>query len=443
MRKMIAVSLLSATAIAAAASSAQAAGFYLQEQSVKGQGAAFAGAAANPQDASIIFNNPSALTSLDSGSLVAGTSIIVPHATLDNRGSTAGPTAGAQAAYGGPNSENPFGLEAVPSFYAAHPLTQDKSVWLGLGVNAPFGLGNEYAEDWFGRYDSTQSELKTIDIAPVIAAKLNERISIGGGPNIQYANAMLETALPCPVGAGCGAAFSPTTDGKQRLQGKSWSVGYNAGLFVKAAKDTDIGLHYRSGINQTIDGSNRVTGLAGALAGQNGTRLAKAKLKLPDIASVAVSHRYNERLKLLGSYTWFNWSNFNEIRVKFDTGGADAVIPQSYQNSYSVALGGEWKHNDRLTLRAGTQFDKTPTTDNERSTRTPDSNRYWLSVGASYAISDSLSIDAAASHIFMEDGDINVSRRFYAGSGVDSTVNVRSNVESSINIASIQAVWKF
>ena len=69
-----------------------------------------------------------------------------------------------------------------------------------LGVTAPFGLSNEYERGWFGRYDSTKSDLRVLDISPVIATKMGDTFSIGGGPNFQRASAVLESALPCPAG---------------------------------------------------------------------------------------------------------------------------------------------------------------------------------------------------------------------------------------------------
>ena len=61
---------------------------------------------------------------------------------------------------------------------------------------------------------------------------------------------------------------------------------------------------------------------------------------------------------------------------------------QFYRDTYSMALGAEYDVDDRLTLRAGTMFDESPITDEYRTTRVPDGDRTWLSVGASYDIND-------------------------------------------------------
>ena len=109
----------------------------------------------------------------------------------------------------------------------------------------------------------------------------------------------------------------------------------------------------------------------------------------------------------------------------------------------AAALGAKWKQDEKWTFRGGVQYDQTPTTLPDRSTRTPDGDRYWLSLGATYAVNEKLSLDFAASHLFITDGDITLTKRFYAGSPVDTTVNVNGRAESSVEIFSLQANWKF
>ena len=433
-------------ALCAFSSTAQAAGFYIQEQSVSHQGESYAGAGAEASDASTIFYNPAGMTQLSGKQAVLSASIIVPQSRFRDTGTTAGLTAGgpgAQAPQGGNNGGDPFSPALVPAFYAASPLTEDGRYWAGIGVSAPFGLSLSYNPGWVGRYDSTKSNLAVTDIAPVFAAKITDNFSIGGGPDLQYATAQLSSALPCPnAGFGCGAAFSPATDGVSRLDGDSWAVGYNVGALWNVDKDTRVGAQYRSAVTQTLKGAATVAGLGGALAGQNGVTDASAKLKLPDIASLSLAHDVNDRLTVLGGANWYGWKNFNEIRVVFATGAPANVTPENYRDSYGLSAGAEWKQSSRLTLRGGIQYDETPTT-SSRTTRTPDSDRYWLSVGASYAVTSGFSIDAAASHVFMPDANINLAKVIYGGTGASSTVDLNAKTANQINIASLQAVVRF
>lgn len=394
----------------AAAQNAQAAGFYIQEQSAKQQGDAFAGAAANPEDASILFNNPAGMTDLPSAEGVLGLAVLVPHASLKNEGSNVlgGPVAGND---GG----NPFDPTPVPSAYIASPV--NNNLWVGLSVTAPFGLSNEYNKTWFGRYNSTESVLTTEDIQPAIAYKLGNGLSLGGGIDIEHAHAELDQAV-----------LSIGPDLQAEVNGDSWHVGYNLGAMWDVDQNTRLGLHYRSAITQNISGD--LTGLGPSVH-------ADAELKLPNVVELGVTHQFSPQLKLLGSFNWFGWDRFNEIHVHSPIG--DIIDATDYRNTFAVALGAEWKQDDRWTWRGGLQFDETPTVDGHRDTRVPDSNRYWISLGGTYNVTPTFALDGAISHLFMPDASVNFTNQVGGGPPVQ-TIATSSN---SVDIISLQGVVKF
>ena len=84
----------SALALLAGAQPADAAGFYIKEQSVTGLGRAFAGESAMSEDASTIFFNPAGMTRLQGPEASAGVHLLIPRADLENRGSTSHRTDG-------------------------------------------------------------------------------------------------------------------------------------------------------------------------------------------------------------------------------------------------------------------------------------------------------------------------------------------------------------
>ncbi|MGA8572394.1 MAG: hypothetical protein ACLP7A_07525 [Desulfobaccales bacterium] len=81
-------------------------------------------------DLSAIFYNPAGLVQLPGTQVMGGFSTFFPHADI--------------ATYGGP-SETLTGLETGPTFvphlFASHQFTE--RLWLGLGINSPFGLGGQ------------------------------------------------------------------------------------------------------------------------------------------------------------------------------------------------------------------------------------------------------------------------------------------------------------
>ncbi len=424
--KSLLTAAISASALLFTISGAQAAGFYIQEQSVKGLGSAFSGSTTSIDDASTIFFNPAGMTKLDGMQANVGVHLLIPDADLTDNGTT---SALPGVTIGG-NPSNPYSPTPVPNAFLAAPVELGgQTFWAGIGVTAPFGLASEYDDDDFNSFDSTDTELKTINVAPSVAYSVNDMFSIGGGIDIQYADAELESFIDTGV-VGLGT-------GTSKLEGDDISIGYNIGLQFRPRFDTEIGLHYRSGISHELEGSISVRGLAANNFDESGS----ADLDLPDIATFGIAHDVNDRLRIMGQATWFGWSNFQDIDGETDSGANDPdPVVQNYQNTYALAIGAEYDLNDAWTVRAGYQFDETPTTDEFRTSRTPDGDRNWFSAGATYKLNKQLSFDAAATYIDVDEGSINLQRNPVGGV---NRVNVVGNTEGSVGIIAVGLNYKF
>ncbi|MCB9990086.1 MAG: TonB-dependent receptor [Rhodospirillales bacterium] len=440
------VSLFSLMMISAAPS--MAAGFYIQEQSVSGLGRAFAGSSAHPVDSSTVYYNPAGMTYLKEAQGQVGVHLLHPKSDFTNAGSQvrSNGTAGALVAVSNTgNGGNPYStVEPVPNLFISQPV-YGTGLWMGIGITAPFGLSNEYDDGWFGRYDSTSSALEVIDVSPSIACNITDTISLGGGINVQHANADLRRAIPDPTAAG---GPTPATDGELILEGDSWAVGYNMGLIWEPEDHTRIGLHYRSEVNHRLKGALKGTTPAGL--GRAGFFVeGEADLDLPQIATLAVAHDLNERLTLLSHAIWFGWESFNQIHLEL-VNGADLIDKQSYENTMTFAIGAEYKLNDDWTVRGGLQWDETPTTSVNRTTRTPDGNRTWFSGGATYDVNEKFSIDFAATYIDIEQGHVDRHASFDAlynlfapGAGLFTTVDTRGSTDSDVGIIGVAVNYKF
>jgi long-chain fatty acid transport protein len=141
----------------------------------------------------------------------------------------------------------------------------------------------------------------------------------------------------------------------------------------------------------------------------------------------------------MAEYNWYGWSNFEEIRVK-RPGTPDQVVGQNYEDTFSVAVGAQYKVNEAWTVRGGFQYDETPTVNGFRSTRTPDGDRYWLSAGLSYDVSDNFTVDVAYTHVFIDDADINT-RQPITFPGLST--NTRAVSEGSVDIVAAALRYKF
>lgn len=395
-----------------------AAGFYIQEQSVSGLGASFAGQAAMPRDSSVLFFNPAGIAHLDGRQVNIGVHMIYPHAAIEDTGTTIGGFTLDQLGRANGDGGNPGSLSPIPNAYFATPLNDDKSWWFGIGLSAPFGLGVEYEDDFFARYLTTKVELRTLDLQPTIAWKPNEFIAVGGTLVFEHVRANFQQKL--------------ANEDLVRLQGDDLSMGYNLGIMLTPLSGTRVGLDYRSEINH--DAHGRQTTENGTL-GLNAN--ASAKIKLPDIATAAIAQDVGDRWTLLGQVSRFGWNNFDTLEVipesAFTVG---PTLSFNYQNTWAYSLGAEFEADENWTFRAGWQYDQTPTTIEGRTAMNPDGDRNWFSGGVTYQWNDRLSLDLAGTYIDIEEERLRQSR---AG-----TVEVRANANDTyVVIGAIGLNYKF
>lgn len=121
-------------------------------------------------------------------------------------------------------------IVVIPNLYLATDFMGP--VRLGLGITVPFGLGLKYNDDWKGRYQAINSQLKTIDINPAISYAVNDKISLGFGLSAQYIDVELSNAIDFGTiclgqlgAATCsGIGLAPqAADGNVELNAHGWS----------------------------------------------------------------------------------------------------------------------------------------------------------------------------------------------------------------------------
>jgi long-chain fatty acid transport protein len=407
---------------------AQAAGFALIEQSGSGMGNAYAGGSAVAEDASTIFFNPAGMTYIQGTQAVGALHLIKPNAEFHNQGSVAadfpGPSPAKPLGDEGPNAAD---LAFVPNFYFKMDLTD--TVKLGVGLNAPFGLKTEYDKEWLGRFQADKSEVKTININPSIAFKVNDQLSLGFGVSIMRAEATLTRAVNFPGGAG--------SQGSVRIEGDDWGFGYNLGAIYQATADTRIGVAYRSKVEQHLEGDakfRRPTGIPFAAAPDGDV---KADVSLPGSFSASAFSRLNDKWDLMGDVTWTRWSQFKALTIFRDSGALLTTTPENWENTMRYSIGVNYHYSDAIKLRGGLAYDEEAIKDEFRTARIPGNDRKWLSLGGSYQMSPASKFDVGYSHLFISDASID-DNQISTGNG-----RVRGDFEGSVDILSMQYTHNF
>jgi long-chain fatty acid transport protein len=424
--------------------------FFINQQSVRGLGRVDAGNTVAAEDLGTIFFNPAGLIQFwndnprNDYETSIGVHLIIPRNDQRNRGSTiaSAGTLGNFVPYAGGDTKNPTDPTPIPNLYAAKKFANGRAS-VGIGINAPFGLETRSRDDWFGRYDAIEASLRTINVGLVGAYRFDSGIAIGGGIDMQYARTTLTSAIPNPFVPGGPTA---STDGRIATKGDDWTPGFHIGLLYPLTQDgkSRIGAHYRSGMKHQIKGASSVTGLTGPLTVFNGEIGASAELRLPAIATVGIRAQVTDRLALLGEVEWFDWSTFQEIRIRFDDGRPDGVRLAHYRDAYAFALGADYHvGGSPWRVRGGIHYDTTPTVDQFRDTTVPDAARLWLGLGTSYELSKTASVDFAFNHVFFRNTSIDLTRTFFDGTPLVTTARINSDVKSVVNTVSVEFRFGF
>src|SRR5690348_10551862 len=135
---------------------ANASAFQLKENSAKGMGRAYAGSATAGGDASVVANNPAAMTDLDGTYLQADVTAINFSAKFSG---TAHDALGRPISGG--NGGDAGTTLPVPALFIASKVSD--RVHLGFGLSVPFGFQTEYDSNWIGRYHAIKSRFESLD----------------------------------------------------------------------------------------------------------------------------------------------------------------------------------------------------------------------------------------------------------------------------------------
>ena len=289
------------------------------------------------------------------------------------------------------------------NFYAGFG-PKDAKYKFGVAVYTPYGSALKYADGWEGRYALTEITLKSVYVQPTASFAITPQLSVGAGLMILVVGSVnLQKDIPLPTGPG-----HITLDGKTKTQ-----FGYNAGIFFKPSDKLSAGVSYRSKIDATVEsGDVSYTGLAkgnSAAVINRGFSANKfsATLPLPAVASVGVGISPTDKLTVGLDASLTFWSAYRTLDFGFSgnngNGPVDGLVggnststsKRSYQDALAFRLGGQYKVDDKLTVRLGTSYDFSAVKDGYVGPETPDADRVIATAGLSYQLTKNLGVDAS------------------------------------------------
>jgi long-chain fatty acid transport protein len=382
--KKVVLSGIAFLALLALAESALAGGFAIREQSAEGQGAAFAGVAAGTNGLSSMFWNPATMSQHGNQGYVTESiaSIIAPYSHAKNGGVGSVPSAGIS------DSGNVGELALVPASYWTYGLSD--ALTIGAAMTSPAGLTTDAKDTWRGAVHGDKSKVATYNFNPNVAYQLNDMFSVGLGAQIELMTVKLTSRQP---GTGLQLLAANADD---------IGLGFTAGLLFEPTDTTDIGVGFRSSIRHTLKGKARKIGVADPFG-------ISAKYDAPEMITLGIRQQVNDQLTLLGGVEWTNWSRFKDLTITDNsTGAVVGTTAERWKDGWYYSVGAEYAASDVFTLRGGAAYEKSPVPDATRTPRAPDNDRVWLSLGAGYKLSDTMTANIAYSHVFVKNGRVDL-----------------------------------
>jgi long-chain fatty acid transport protein len=372
--------LISVLLLVVVAVSAHAGGLWLYEEAAPDMGVGGAGRQAAGFDASTASGNPAAMTRLDRSQMEGGFLGLYVDAQFDVENATYGNNGGGNAGYFSP----------AGNLYYVHNVSRDLK--LGLGVGSYFGLGVNYSNEWAGKYYVQSASFTTAAVNPTIGYRIAPWLSVGGGVSLVRGAISERVAVNTVIEPG---------DGRLKYDATDVGYGYTLGVLFELSPQTRLGVTYVSQVDLDFNDEMRFknlagTGLGGLLdaAGLLDARL-KINVNLPAQLAIGAYHAFTDRLALVGTVNWQNWSRFGEPEISVSNSNT-VTDNLGYKDTYHAGLGVYYRIADPWLLMAGFGYDTSVTSSSsERSPILPLGAAYRYATGVQYDWTKNFSIGAA------------------------------------------------
>lgn len=396
------------------AGAAEASGFYIREQSTSALGTAHAGAAARGDNPSHLFFNPATIIeNTTSPALVIDGRAFFPSVSIS--ATAARSPLGIDISAAG-NSGSMANAAIAPSFFASLPVSD--RVAIGLGFTAPFAVVIETNPGWAGRFQLIETDMKTANVNPVVAFRVNDVFAVAAGVQVQRFDATLRKMELFPVpGLGLVEAIG-------FLKGDDIGFGFTAGVLITPNDRTKIGIGYRSHIDHTLRGT---AGLELAGVPVDGATFGTTT---PDVVTASWVQQITEKLTGHATFEWANWSQFDGFVIGFASGRPNEIRPQVWEDTYFGALGLTYQASEMTSLSGGASFG-TAVSNGGGNSISPDGDRTTISVGINHKVNENFVLNGSYSHVFFKDATINVA---------NTSGTLAATFRSSLDIVGVSAI---
>lgn len=391
-----------------------------------GMGNAFTAVA---DDASAVFFNPAGIGRLDGARLSIGAAPHFPESRYED-------------SEGQASSMNSF-VPVVPNFYFTSPLGSGHLA-LGFGVVAPFGLETHWDKSGPFRYVTTDSRLSHIEFLPTAAWSVNDKLSVGGSVVYSRTSARLSSALNV---TGMNDSFEvPSTeaDGGKTVEGDGDAWGYVVSSLLAITEKDTVGLTYRSRLKTKVEGTTRLSGLAGASAsvfgGADYSVDTNTELIFPDTLTLGFARRMGKITFALDA-EYAGYGAVKETKLSFK-GESDETrlsvlndgnpVKRDWRNSWNMGTGVNAVLTPTLEVRGGYLYYPTVIPEENWDPSIPEAATHGFSLGGTWK-AGMVDVDLSLTRFQFEKRTVSNNVGASVGESVSGTYTTHANVVS-VNI---------
>jgi long-chain fatty acid transport protein len=386
----------------------------------------YAATATPCQDASTIYWNPAAATSLSGWSFSGGVSSIALKGrfTQDTTGRSW-------------NSNAPTAY--VPNVFLNYHAPSSQLAW-GIGVYVPYGLTSQWPADFPGSIEASKASISTFYVQPNVAWQINPVWSVGGGPIVGHSSVQLIQGLDlsqqvtfpggptfAQLGVAAGTDFAQAT-----LKGSATAYGAQVGVQGRFSDGIAIGARYLTPLeftysNATVAFTQVPTGLIVggdvqspflkgtpidqlvapqfAAGGLLVDQAVSTKIVHPAQLQAGISYSGYQNWLLEADYAWEGWRRFASLPLTFANPALDKTLIEDYNNTSAIRLGAEYtEHGSGWTngvkLRAGFVGVASAAPPETVTPLLPEQDRSYGTFGIGLPLMSRWAIDATYAHIW-------------------------------------------
>jgi long-chain fatty acid transport protein len=286
---------------------------------------------------------------------------------------------------GGGDGGNQGGVGPLASSSYVHWVSE--RIRLGLNFYSVSASILDPDNDWAGRFELTELSLLTISLAPSLAIEVTDWLSIGGGPIVTYGVLNWDLRAALPLGGEAKVELDKLDD---------WQVGGRVGVLLKPREDVAVSIHYLAETTFDLDGKIKAPrGLQTDLV---------AKLPLVQTVEVSVHWQATDRLALLGTFDWEDWSAADELEVTLGTIDVEASL--GFRDTYKIGVGANYLLRDDWLLQAGFMYDTSALKDKDRTTALPVDQQFRAAFGVRHQLRPALTLGFSFVYINLGSGDV-------------------------------------